>query len=68
MTRNLVIYHPGTGTLIPLSDEVYMIDTGRLTDEEMQDLEQGSLSAGTAYGKGIRLDNFNMTNIFFGGK
>ena len=65
--KDLVIYHPGTGTVIPLSDEVYMIDASRLSDEEMDDLEYGRLSAADAYAVGICLDNFNMTNLFFGG-
>ena len=65
--KDLVIYDPGTGTVIPLSAEVYMIDTARLSDEEKEDLEHGNLSYGDAYAIGIRLDNFNMTHIFFGG-
>lgn len=63
--RDLVIYHPGTGTVIPLSDEVYVIDTARLSDEERSELEEGWMSGADAYAIGIRLDNFNMTNIFF---
>ena len=67
MNKDLVIYHPGTGTVIPLSDEVYMIDAARLSDEEMDDLEYGRLSSADAYAVGFRLDNYNMTNIFYGG-
>lgn len=66
--KKLVIYHPGTGTLIALSDPVYMLDTARLTDQEITDLEQGSMSQADAHAVGIALDNFNMTNIFFGGE
>lgn len=67
MSKDLVIYHPGTGTVISLSDEVYMIDAARLSDDEKKDLEYGNLSAADAYSVGICLDNFNMTNLFFGG-
>ena len=67
MSKDLVIYHPGTGTVISLSDEVYMIDASRLSDEDRRQLEEGWLSAADAYSVGICLDNFNMTNLFFGG-
>ena len=65
--KDLVIYHPGTGTVISLSDEVYMIDASRLSDDDRRQLEEGWLSAADAYSVGICLDNFNMTNLFFGG-
>jgi len=64
--KDLFIYHPGSGTVIALSDEVYLIDVARLSDEQKDDLEMGSLSVGDAYGIGYRLDNYNMTNLFFG--
>lgn len=62
--RDLLIYHPGTGTVIPLTDEVYLVDTeiaGKAVVEEM--LEGSSLPL--QQHKGYRLDNFNMTNLFF---
>ena len=65
--RDLFIYHPESGISISLSDEVYMIDASRLSDDEKKDLEYGILSAADAYSVGICLDNFNMTNLFFGG-
>lgn len=67
MNKDLVIYHPGTGTVISLSDEVYMIDAARLSDEERSELEEGWLPEADAYAVGFRLDNFNMTNIFYMG-
>lgn len=67
MNKDLVIYHPGTGTVISLSDEVYMIDAARLSDEDRRQLEEGWLSEADAYAVGFRLDNFNMTNIFYMG-
>lgn len=65
--RDLFIYHPESGISISLSDEVYMIDVSRLSYEEREDLQFGTLSAADAYSVGICLDNFNMTNLFFGG-
>ena len=67
MSKDLVIYHPGTGTVISLSDGVYMIDAARLSDEDRRQLEEGWLSEADAYAVGFHLDNFNMTNLFFGG-
>ena len=64
--RDIVIYHPGTGTLIPLSDEVYMFDYASLDVEAQEDLAMGAMTYAEAYATGIRLDNFNMGNIFFG--
>lgn len=64
--RDLFIYHPGSGTVIALSDEVYLIDVAHLSDDQKDDLEMGSLSAGDAYRIGCRIDNYNMTNLFFG--
>jgi hypothetical protein len=63
--RDLFIYHPGSGTAIALSDEVYLIDASRLSAVRER-LTTGSLSAASAYGIGYRLDNYNMTNLFFG--
>ena len=62
MTRKLVIFHEGSGTMISLSDKVYLIDKADLTEDEV------------AYGRpvdprasgGIRIDNFNMGRCFFG--
>jgi hypothetical protein len=67
MNNDLVIYHPGTGTVIALSDEVYLISTIRLSDEKRRELEEGWLSEADAYAIGFRLDNYNMANIFYGG-
>lgn len=64
--RDLFIYHPGTGTVISLSDEVYMIDYNTLPPDLQEDVEYGCLSDGHAYAYGTRLDNYNMTNLFFG--
>ena len=69
--RNLVIYHAGTGTVIGLSDEVYLIDVNAPWHEDPDDLIE-RLSNGEAdipprEHKGIRIDNYNMGNLFFGG-
>jgi hypothetical protein len=65
--RDLLIYHPGTGTVIPLSDEVYLVDAeiaGEAVVEEL--LDGSSLHVEPKDHKGYRLDNTNMTNLFFG--
>ena len=67
MKRDIIIYHPGTGTVISLSDEVYAIDYNTLNDEQQRDVEYGTLSHADAYAYGVRLDNYNVTNMFFGG-
>jgi len=65
--RDLYIYHPGSGTLISLSDSVYLIDASRLSEETLEDLSMGSVGDAGADSLGYRLDNYNMTNLFFGG-
>jgi hypothetical protein len=64
--KDLLIYHPETGTLIELSDRVYLIDADTISDETRSDLEAGSVGYAGADSLGYRLDNFNMTNLFFG--
>ena len=66
MKRDLVIYHPGTGTAIPLSDKVYLIDYANLRPETQEMLLDGAIDAEYAYAIGRRIDNYNMTNLFFG--
>ena len=61
--RDLLIYHPGTGTVIPLSDEVYLVDTSIPGDDTVQKMLEGLVEPRDH--KGYRLDNFNMTNLFF---
>lgn len=66
-SRDLFIYHPGTGTMIPLSDEVYLIDSGWCTAAMLEEYSMGSNEADRhSRWNGYRLDNFNMTNLFFG--
>ena len=60
--RDLFIYHPESGTVIPLSDVVYLC--------ESKNLDPFQAIGGTVSErehKGYRLDNYNMTNLFFGG-
>jgi hypothetical protein len=64
--RDLIIYHPGTGTLIPLSDEVYLVDAGRVREDILDAMETGGTVDEREH-LGYRLDNYNMTNLFFGG-
>jgi hypothetical protein len=64
--RDLFFYHPGTGTLIPLSDEVYLVDAGRLSEDILDTMEMGGTVEKCEH-LGYRIDNYNMTNLFFGG-
>ena len=64
-TKKLWIYHPGTGTVIDLSDEVYLVDTANLSDELYEEMLNGGFVFLLDH-KGRRLDNYNMTNLFFG--
>jgi hypothetical protein len=63
--RDLFIYHPGTGTMIALSDEVYLCDMDAIDPITYSQIENGA-SVSVQKHKGIQIDNFNMTNIFWG--
>lgn len=65
--KDLLIYHPGTGTLISLTDEVYLVDAGIVSEETLDSMENGA-TVGEREHMGYRLDNYNMTNLFFGGE
>ena len=65
MAKNLFIYHEGTGTLIALSDKVYLIDADAIDERTLDDLEMGANVTEREH-KGWRIDNYNMTNLFFG--
>ena len=66
MAKNLFVYHEGTGTLIALSDKVYLIDADAIDSDTLDDLEMGANVTEREH-KGWRIDNYNMTNLFFGG-
>lgn len=63
--RDLFIYHPGTGTVIALSDEVFLCDIEAIDPITYSQIENGA-SVSVQKHKGIRIDNYNMTNLFFG--
>jgi hypothetical protein len=65
MAKNLFIYHEGTGTLIALADKVYLIDADAIDSRTLDDLEMGANVTEREH-KGWRIDNYNMTNLFFG--
>ena len=67
MAKNLFVYHEGTGTLIALSDKVYLIDADAIDERTLDDLEMGANVSEREH-KGWRIDNYNMTNLFFGGE
>lgn len=64
--RDLVIYHPGTGTVISLSDVVHLIDCNEVSEYVNEALEYGATNLDVRETKAIRIDNYNMTNLFFG--
>jgi hypothetical protein len=66
--RDLIIYHPGTGTIISLSDTVYLIDCNEVSEYVNEALDYGATSLDVRETKAIVLDNYNMTNLFFGGE
>jgi len=66
-TRDLVLYHPGTGTVISLSDPVYVIDCNRISEFANEALEDGVTDLDPRDHLGYRLDAYNMSNLFFGG-
>lgn len=70
--KNLVIVHPGTGTVIPLSDVVYVVDWDRAerhianvsNGEYLPDeVEQWVIDNADL---GRRVDNYNIGNFLFG--
>ena len=63
--KDLLIYHPGTGTVIALSDPVYLVDADLLDARTLEDMEMGANVSEREH-KGWRIDNYNMTNLFFG--
>lgn len=63
--KDLFIYHPGTGTMIALSDEVYLCDTDSIDPITYSQIENG-MTVDVRQHKGYRIDNYNMTNLFFG--
>ena len=64
--KDLFVYHPGTGTVIPLSDVVYLCDSSLIAPVDLEYMEAGNFVDVFEH-KGIRIDNYNMTNLFFGG-
>ena len=67
LMKDLFIYHPGSGTMIPLSDVVYLVDSALCSEAMLDEYSMGSNEANSHSNKfGYRLDNFNMTNLFFG--
>ena len=63
--RDLLVYHPGTGTVISLRDEVYLVDATRVREDILDAMEDGGTLDERDH-LGIRIDNWNMGNLFFG--
>jgi len=62
--KNLYIVHPSSGTVITLSDNVYLVDSDGVPGFPA-DFEEFMIA--NAENIGYRLDNYNMTNLFFEG-
>ena len=62
--KDLFIYHEGTGTLISLSDEVFLIDADKVDPVVMSDLSDGISGITDKEHLGYRIDNYNMANLF----
>lgn len=59
---NWLIVHPGTGTIIALSDEVYIVDTNDIKPLPEPDDEMGIVEAALHFG--YRLDNHAATHMY----
>ena len=63
--KQLFIYNQDTKTLIPLNDEIYLVAADIAGDEMINYMAEG-YNVYPMEHKGYRLDNYNMTNLFFG--
>lgn len=63
--KRLFIYHQGTSTLIPLNDEVYLVAEDVAGKQMLEDMSEGCNVYPMEH-KGYLLDNYTMTNLFFG--
>lgn len=63
---NLFVYHEGTGTVLPLSDKVYLCNVDDIDPIEYADIVEGA-SVGVKLHKGVRIDNYNMAKLFMWG-
>ena len=63
--KDLYIYQPGTETFISLARPTYLVDSSQVADEVMETMRNGWQASPREH-LGYRLDNFNMTNLFFG--
>jgi uncharacterized membrane protein YukC len=64
--KQLFIVHPETGTVIDLSTPTFLIE-GFKDVIIPEPLDAAELLLAYAQKIGYRLDNYNMTNLFFGG-
>ena len=64
--KQLFIVHPDTGTVIDLSTPTFLIE-GFKDVIIPEPLDAARLLLAYAQKIGYRLDNYNMTNLFFGG-
>jgi uncharacterized membrane protein YukC len=64
--KQLFIVHPETGTVIDLSTPTFLIE-GFKDVIIPEPLDAAKLLLAYAQKIGYRLDNYNMTNLFFGG-
>jgi hypothetical protein len=63
--RRLAIYDEVTGQYIDLQNKVYLILLEHISDDALDRLEKREAGVPESAHIGWRLDEFNMTNLFF---
>ena len=64
--KQLFIVHPESGAIIDLSTATFLVDSLSVP-ERVDALDVTEYILDNANKVGYRLDNYNMTNLFFGG-
>ena len=64
--KQLFIVHPESGAIIDLSTATFLVDSLSVP-ERVDALDVTEYILDNASKVGYRLDNYNMTNLFFGG-
>ena len=66
----MFIYHEGTGTVIPLSDDVYLVDEEAIPEETVQHMSEGYTvypNEHNGYRLSDLLDDSGITSVLNGG-
>jgi hypothetical protein len=66
-TKRLAFYDAKTGTFLPIaSSEVYLVDLAIASEFLLERMAEQESGIPPMDHRGYRIDNFNMTNLFFG--